>query len=237
MDHDIYAIYININRVAGSGASDAICNIGIDPAGGTSFTTLIPDLLCSSASVYAASFNGASGGISYYFPIFIPAGSSVGAQFSTNASVNDPYAFVTLYGQPSRPDAINVGRWVDSYGITAASSSGTAVTPGTSSPGAWTSLGTPTRSGWYTQVGIGINDSTMAAESYLCDLAVGDASNKRIITEHNIFSTDTLEQMSCDYRDEQCYAPVTTSDIIYGRIQASATANSNLSLAAYVLGG
>ncbi|WP_372810099.1 hypothetical protein [Litorivivens sp.] len=235
--HDIYAVYININRIGGGAASDTICNIGIDPAGGTSFTTLIPDLLCSAAAVYAASFNGASGGISYYFPIFIPAGSSVGAQFSTNGAVNNPYAMLTLYGQPSRPDAINVGRWVDSYGITAASSSGTAVTPGTSSPGSWTSLGTPSRSGWYTQVGLGINDSTMAAEAYLCDLAAGDASNKRILTEHNLFATDTLEQMGNCYRDEQCYGMVTTSDTLYGRIQASATGNSNLSLAAYVLGG
>lgn len=239
VDHDIYGVYINVNSLSGNGAaSDSICNIGIDPAGGTSYSVLIPDLLVSAASIFYSTFNATGGGVSYYFPIFIPAGSSVAAQFSTNGvGGNNPYALVTLYGQPSRPDAINVGRWVDSLGINAGTSTGTAVTPGTSSPGSWTSLGTPARSGWYTQLGMGINNSSCVAEGYLCDIAAGDGSNKRILTEHNKYCTDTYEQLSNLYRDQQCYGNVSTSDVLYGRIQASATANSNLSLAAYVLGG
>lgn len=237
--HDIYGIYINVNQLSGNGqASDSICNIGIDTAGGTSYSVLIPDLLVSAAALFYSTFGAAGGGISYYFPIFIPAGSSVGAQFSTNGTGgNNPYALVTLYGQPSRPDAVNVGRWVDSIGINAGTSTGTAVTPGTSSPGSWTSLGSPGRSGWYTQLGMGINDASCAYEGYLCDIAAGDASNKRILTEHNKYSADSFEQLACSYRDQQCFGIVSTSDTLYGRIQASGTSNSNLSIAAYVLGG
>lgn len=239
VDHDCYGIYINFSDMTGSGASaDGICNVGIDTAGGTSYTTLIPDLLMSNAAVFFTNGNSIAGGIHYYFPIFIPAGSSVGVQFSvSNSPANAPTAMCTLFGQPTRPDAINVGRWVESVGITSATSSGTSVTAGTSSPGSWVSLGSPTRSGWFTQVGMGLLDTSAASEGYLCDIGAGDASNKRILTESTMYNTDGFEQLACLRRDDHGYGIVSTSDVLYGRIQASGTSNSNLSIAAYVLGG
>ncbi|MGH7949134.1 MAG: hypothetical protein ACREQF_07925, partial [Candidatus Binataceae bacterium] len=82
---DAYFIAIQINsNNAAAAARDTIIDIGVDPAGGTSYTVLIPDLLGSCASNLAAISATAGCGIWYYFPLWIKAGSTIGARASVN---------------------------------------------------------------------------------------------------------------------------------------------------------
>ena len=100
---DAHGILININSVSTStAAKDCIVTIGIDPAGGASYTAFIEHLLCSCAGAYASAQCGA-GGVNYYFPVRVPSGSSIAAKASVNnATVGTVRVAVTLY-RTTRP--------------------------------------------------------------------------------------------------------------------------------------
>ena len=235
MARDAFGLLININSNAVSAAGrDAIVDIGIDPAGGSSYTVKIPDLLGSCASPY----NVGQGGCWYYFPLWIRAGSSVGARASVNnATVGTLRVTATAYGSPRNRKAIRVGTYVEAVGITAASSRGTTVTSGTTAEGAWTSLGTIARDSWWWQLGMGVNDTTMSALAYHADLAVGDASNKTNIIENALVTTTAAEQLGIAPQYVDCQKVAPAGSTVYGRLQCSGTADSALSLAGYALGG
>lgn len=232
---DVFGLLINVNSGNKSAAAkDMLVDIGVDPSGGTSYTVLAPDLITSCAAPY----NIGNGGVWYYFPIWIRAGSRIGARASVNnATVGTVRVNVTCFGQPRNRQLIKVGTRIEAIGVTGASSSGTAVTSGTTTEGSWTSLGTLTNPAWWFQVGMGVNDTTMAALAYHLDVAIGDASNKDIVIENSLITTTTGEQLNNmpNVADVGKYAPAGTN--VYGRMQCSGTPDSNLSMVAYALGG
>lgn len=105
--------------LVGSSGMTRLLNVGIDPAGGTSYQVKIPNLPASSqASVDACFLSGT------FFPLEIPAGSTVAVQ--TSASVASSGAGeVGIQLQPSGP-LFPVGPGVyTSYGADTANSRGT----------------------------------------------------------------------------------------------------------------
>jgi hypothetical protein len=233
---DAYGILINVNsNNVSAAARDTLMTIGFDAAGGSSYTDFITDLICSNATVYTQS----AGGIWYYFPIFIKAGTSIAAKASVNnATVGTLNAFVRLYCKPSCPEAVKVGSYVTTFGATTASSSGTAITPGTASEGAWTQIGSAlTKPHWYWQVGFGANDAAMVANVYDVDVGVGDASNKKVLISNLPVITSAIE--SCTwFQPAQCSGFGATGDIVYARAQVGpSAADSSLSVAVYAVGG
>jgi hypothetical protein len=235
--NDVYGILININSNAVSAAArDALIDIGTDPAGGTTFTAVIPNLLGGSASTSIL----IGGGHWYYFPLAIKAGSTIGAAASVNnATVGTLRVNCIVFGKPTRPEMCKTCQRVTAYGITTASSSGTAVTPGTTSDGTWTSLAaTIAERNWWWQVGVGINQATITAVGYTADLGVGDATNKRIIIQDQYYAGDIAENwgmVGLNPVNQGAYD--TPSGVtVYGRLQASGTAVTGLSMAAYGCG-
>lgn len=82
--HDCEYLWLGI---AGTGASNAasaaLMDLLIDPAGGTSWTSIIDDLLAGWATGSATFFTGTSVAglpIEYHFPLWLPAGASIGAR-------------------------------------------------------------------------------------------------------------------------------------------------------------
>jgi hypothetical protein len=228
-----YGILININSNGNSTLlRDLIVTIGIDPAGGTSFTDYIPHLLGSCAQVYEGI------GVEYYFPLRVPAGASVGAKASVNnVTVATCRVAATLYCQPSRPDLVRAGSFVRTFGDVAASSTGTAVTPGTTSEGAWTQLGSAlAESLWYWECGFGINNGTMTSNGYHLDVGLGDASNKRVaVYNTRIFTTGAETLSKVGYG---AYARGAVGDLVYGRMQVGPNAaDAGISMIAYGVGG
>lgn len=236
MANDAWMVLININsNFVAAAARDTLVDIGIDPAGGTSYTVLIPDLLGSCAGPL-----NIGSGLWYCFPLHIPAGASVAARASINQAVGGTLrVFAQVFGLPRRPELCAKGTFCRAIGVVSGSSRGTTITSGTTSEGAWTSLGTTADDLWWWQLGMGVNDSTMTAQNiYACDLSFGDASNKDIIIEEQEFvvvsASEALATPGCI---AGCNRHVKSGMTIYGRMQCSGTADSALSMAAYGVGG
>jgi hypothetical protein len=230
---DVFGVYVVVSANAVSTAArDTLLDIGVDPAGGSSYSVLLPDLLVSSANTYLVF------GIAYYFPIWIRAGSSVAARASVNnATVGTLRTAITVYGSPKDRRLVRVGTKCKAYGIDAANSTGTAITSGTTSEGSWTALGsTVSERNWWWQLGFGINNAAMTNVIYHCDLAYGDATNNVMLFENRLASTTTLEQVSVPLSVGGDRA-VPSGGTCYGRMQASATPDAGLSLAAYGVSG
>jgi hypothetical protein len=233
---DAHGILININSAASSTfARDCLVTIGIDPAGGSSYSTFIEHLLGSCAGSYASAQCGA-GGVWYYFPVRVPAGASLAAKASVNASTVGTVNVACSLWRSTRPDAVYVGSFVQTFGATAASSSGTSVTAGTTGEGAWVSVGTVTVPIRAWEVGMGINDPTMTVNTHHCEVGIGDASSKKLaIHDHPVVinSAESLgKAAACSYRT------AAVGDVVYVRCQVGpSAADASLSMIAYGVGG
>ena len=233
---DVFGLLINFNSNGVSAAiRNTLADVGVDPAGGTSYSVLIPDLLLAGASTYDTGANG----IWYYFPIWIRAGSTVAVRAQVNnATAGSFRCHMKALGSPRDRQGVRVGTFVRSFGVTAATSSGTAIVSGTTSEGAWTQIGSATADPlWWWQLGFGVADTTMTALVYNADLSVGTATNKTIVAEDvPIASTSTEAVSSTPQRDQSMYMTQSGQNV-YARIQCSGTPDSTLSVAAYGLGG
>ena len=152
LTEDVWFIMINVNSGAVSAASrDMLIDIGVDPAGGSSYVVKIPYLLASSSAPY----NVSHGGCWFGFPLRIKAGSSIAARAQVNnATVGTVRVLAWVYGQPRRPETTRTGSFVRSFGQTTGSSSGTTTVPGTTADGTWVQLGSALAEPlWWWQLG------------------------------------------------------------------------------------
>lgn len=175
---DVHFLYLSFGGL-GSSAVDSAClaDILIDPAGGTSWASLIDDLTIGFSPNPATS--GISMACNYAFPLFIKSGASVGVRARTaNASnITTPRVFIWAYGGPTRPDMWWCGQKVESLGPVPTTSKGVSVTPGnTGAAGSWTSVGSPT-SARYGSIQLGLNgsDSTMLSVAYFWQIGISSA--------------------------------------------------------------
>ena len=234
-DH-AYEIWININsvRVAGAAHSSMVM-IGVDNAGGSTYVDLIPDLVGGPAGDYAGS-NG-QGGVWYRFPVFIRAGSSIAAKGSRSVGTTAFNIHCIVYCRPSRPELVRAGSFVRAYGSALASSQGTSVTPGGAAEGTYVELGTFAEPIWYLETGVGIDNATIGLNAYACDLAVGDATNKKVAVQDLLIATNTAEELRKDPVGGR-YIMGAVGDKVYGRAQAGPLATvTGFTMAAYGVGG
>ena len=143
--HDVEYLRLLIACSLTSGAvNDILMDLLIDPAGGTSWSVLIPSIMCCKGDLAVG--GGSPGSFSGYdFPVWIPAGASLGAQArcaetTLTAPVIKPVLFA--YGGNANPASWWCGQRVTAIGINASASTGQAHTPGSSgSFSTWTNLG------------------------------------------------------------------------------------------------
>lgn len=171
---DCYWIYMQIHSGAtAAAAKNHLIDIGVDPAGGTSYTAIISNLDCGASPALTV-----AGTKEHIFPFFIKAGSSVAVRVQgSNATVGTIRCAARFYGQPTRPEAVPVGSFSQTFG-TITNSNGNAVTPGNAADGSWTDLGAVTSPLWWWQVGYGIDNATITAEYTYIEVAFGDTTNK-----------------------------------------------------------
>jgi hypothetical protein len=236
--HDTYLVKLCINfGNSSTAARDLLVTIGIDPAGGTSYSDFIVNLMGSCASSFqsGAAAGAGIGGHWYEFPVRIPAGSTIAAKASVNnATAGSVAVAIWCYGQPSAPETIKYGSYVETIGANTAASNGTAVTQGTTSMGSWTSLGNTTKDLWFFQFGVGSNNASFVVTSHIAELSCG-ANNDMIIT-NGYFSMGSQESMG-KLPHSQGFRRVPAGTTIYGRSQSSNTAATSFSMAAYGVGG
>lgn len=234
---DIFEIWINIESVAVSGAAhDSLVTIGVDPAGGSSFTDLISDLLGGCAGSYASGTAGA-GGVWYRFPLKIQAGTSVGAKGSRSNGTQGFGVHCVLFGKPTRPELVRAGSFVRTFGSNPSGSNGTSITPGTTSEGAYVDLGTLADTLWFWEVGIGVGNSATNTNTYHVDVAIGNASNKKTVINNLPFRTSTSEDITKG-PGAGGYLTGINGDHVYARAQVGPNGVvGGVTVAAYGVGG
>lgn len=233
-DETFYMEIIFTNGSTSTASRDILVNLGFDFAGGTTYTDLtISHLLASSASAMGVA-NGP--GVSYEFPVRLPAGTAVAASASVNnGTVGTVSVQIKLYGKPSRPDLIRYGSFVRTYGAVTAASKGTTITPGTVADGAYVAMGTTTDDIWAWEFGVGLDTGTMSARNYAFDLAVGDATNKKIVIQDavvNVSSAESIFKAAALMHSES-----KSGDVVYIRAQSSGSLAGVYSAIAYGVGG
>lgn len=174
--HDVE--YLEIGFSASSSPSglnnSCLVDILIDPAGGTSWTSIIDDLLAG--FVGQTGSNNAINQRFYKFPIWIPAGASVGAVGRTaNGTTFNLRCNVWAYGGNSNPASWWCGQKVTTYGATPASSIGTDHTAGNSgSYSSWATIAASTEDHQAFNFGVqGIHTTAQAGRAYYFQFGVG----------------------------------------------------------------
>ncbi len=173
LTQDCYGIFINVNNVFSAGVFRQLAlELSVDYSGGTTWTPLLSNIVASQANNYAG-----GSGITYYFPVFIPAGSAVAVAGRSSAATTFGVA-IKYMSTPTNPTMVKCASYLDTVGLTLGSGTvtGTSVTPGTTNEGAWTLLGQTLKRMWWWQVACQHSDTTMTALNYHVDLAVGDTN-------------------------------------------------------------
>lgn len=190
---DIYLIEIRIRRAANTATTDTtmLYTIGLDPAGGTSYTDTINHLMFRAPN----STNGV-GINTYTFPLFIQAGTSIGVKcMNTAATGGNSRVSVHLWGDPKHPEMAWAGKGVETIGVTLGTPpTGVSVTPGAASQGAWATIGTTTNDCHWWQMAFKSGGDTVDANiAFSCDLAVGNGTARQIVINRALFETTTNE--------------------------------------------
>lgn len=230
-------LFINVHEgQTSANIKDHLLDIGVDPAGGTSYTAVISNIVCGASSGTAIP----GGGHRFVFPLFIKSGSSVAARIQgSNATAGTVIVAAKFYGQPSNPEAVPKGMFAECIG-TITNSGGTAFTPGNAADGTWVSLGTTVNALWWWQLAYQVSNGTITAEQTYIDLAVGDATNKRII-KRLVHCGQTAEQIAdcvtSNLNFAECYCPVPAGSTMYVRGRCANAPDSGYNAVAIGVGG
>lgn len=149
LTHDVEYLRIGLHGFSVSSAnSSTLVDIMIDYAGGTSWETvpLIPDLLGGFTPIAYTDYASAASGIAswYDFPLFVPAGASLGARAQTarTSDITTGRVVVQARGGNRNPGSWWCGQRVTAIGINTGTSVGTLITmPLQPSFSAWGNVG------------------------------------------------------------------------------------------------
>ncbi len=177
LSHDVEFLVIGFSSSSSSSGVNNSClvDVLVDPAGGTSWAyTLVEDLLAG--FVLQAGSNGSMFQRAYYFPLWIPAGASIGIQGRTAHTSN----FILrcnmwAYGSNRNPASWWCGQKVTTYGATPASSTGTNHTAGNSGAySSWTTIAASAADHQAFNIAVqGVGGTTMNAGAYHFQFGVG----------------------------------------------------------------
>ena len=234
--YDVCLIYIAIGGGnTSAGQKDHLLDIGVDPAGGTSYTAVINNIVCGQTQAVTTGWD------EFVFPLRIKAGSSVAVRVQgNNATAGTVRVVADFYGRPTQPQCVPVGQWSETIG-TITNSAGTSVTPGNAAEGAWTSLGTTTKNLWHWQIGMQLSNATITAQYTTFDLAYGDATNKEIILEDmaiGFYCTAEIKATTLRGRAMiRATRPVPAGSTIYARARCSTAPTATYNCTAIGIGG
>lgn len=232
-DEDSWGIWLTFTSGSGSN-TDTLCDIGVDTAGGTSYSVVIPNLIAGYAAAVASTTTLAR---TYFFPIFIPKGSTVAARAQQGLSTVVSFKLrCRLLQKPTHPELMKCGTFVEDIGTNSTTSKGVSITPGASkSWGSWTSIGSPTRDAFYWHGEIGI--ASARGQNYLADWGVGDGTTFRTLLEAQTVGTgsgqNSAEWIPAAWR----YATLPAGAGLYCRIQGGDGTLDPCYGAIYVVGG
>jgi hypothetical protein len=225
----IYAGYLS------GQAKNFLADIGIDPAGGSSYQPIISNIICGESGSLATSYHGHK----LFFPIYIPQGASIACRIQgSHAIATTSRVLMMLYKRGAFPECFPQGFFCETIG-SITNSNGVSFTPGNATDGSWVQLGTTTLPLWWWQHTFQCDNATAGAEYLYIDLAYGDASNKVIInrTIGVISASENLSTELGAYEWPRCYCPVPAGSNIYIRGRCNDAPNTGYNALAYGIGG
>lgn len=233
---DIWGIYVQVlNGFTSTAIKSHLLDIGYDPAGGSSYTTLISNIVCGAASGGASL---AAQGHTFYFPIKIPSGSTIAGRVQgSNGTAGSVVIAIKAYGKPSEPAMVPCGSYAETVG-TISGSQGVSFTPGNATDGTWASLGTTSKDLWWWNVAYQVSNGTITNENCYIDIGWGDGSNKHVIATklHSGGTTETCGEASSPHILEG-YALVPAGNTMYIRGRCSNAPDSGYNGVAVGIGG
>lgn len=231
---DVYLMELHVYNVSGTGSRPQLMDIGVDPAGGTSYTYIINNIVCGNTGANTTAAHG------YYFlfPLFIKSGSQVACRTQNGQASITTSVAANFLGYRSRPEFFPVGSFSETIG-TPSNSNGQSFTPGNAADGSWADLGATSKAMWWWQLSYQINNTTVTAEYTYIDLAWGDASNKHIIMRavHGGTTAETCSDLFTANRSIGCYCPVPAGANLYVRGRCNNSPDSGYNALAIGIGG
>lgn len=144
LTHNSHFLSISLGYDGSTCSTDILCalvNILVDPAGGTSWSTKITSL---AHDILGAPDGSKMSGCSYIFPIYIPAGTSIGAEsaFTTTTTAGlQVRVLARAVGGPNNPGSWWFGQTVETLGDNTVATLGTSVAVSSGEWSAWTNVG------------------------------------------------------------------------------------------------
>lgn len=211
-----------------------LLDIGIDPAGGSSYGAVISNIICGNSAAQAAGRFGQ--GFTFMFPLMIPAGATIAARIQgSNGTAGTVRVFIWTYGSAGNGiECIKAGTFSETIG-TITNSAGVTFTPGNAAQGAWALLGTTSKDLWWWQVGVQLNDTTSQDEACTYELAYGDGTNMTSIVSRVYGALNASEEISQALHFGYC--PVPAGSSIYIRGACSEAPSSTYNGVAIGIGG
>lgn len=240
---DCYGILIGFSGRSTSGAAvRCLTDLLIDPdagigGAGSAWSVIIANLYANAPTL------GVAGAIGqwYYFPLYLKAGTAIGTAHQDLVAGTMPLrVMIRVFGKPKRPDMVKCGTKVQTLGAVVGSTNGTAVTPGSSAMGSWSaSLGQISGDKWWWQLGIGSNDTSMTARSYLFDIGA-NATNKILCAQgipYNVVGTAEQAGMGA-MGFIPPYKEISNGQDVYVRgASVGGSPDSSMTATVYALGG
>lgn len=178
--------------------TSSLMDIAIDPAGGTSYTVIVSNMLCGSVGGPVQ-----VGTRSMLIPVSIPRGSSIAARYQSVSAGHTMQIGCRLYGgvHPNQP-RLHRGPLI-TYGVTEATSSAINVVNAGSpnTKGAWAAIGTASRQHSGVVVGLQLGTGTTGNERPFYDIGMdpaGGTAYTTIIPEIAAASSTAEEMVSAD---------------------------------------
>lgn len=186
---DCYGIFVQVAKTAVSATdTSAVLDIGVDAAGGSSYTAKVSDLLVGFADDTNA--NSGNGGMQQYLlPIKIASGSTVAIRGQTvrgSAQAASVRVQAFLASSGPLPGTTNC----TTYGVSG--TTGTAVTPGNGAWGSWTNIGgTLAANTQAVAIGVQCAGATVSRDAFRLEIGVSSAA----ISGEYIVKSSTTETM------------------------------------------
>lgn len=224
-------VYVAGTGVNGSDTS-GLLDVGADPAGGTSYTAVIPNLLIGHTP---AGTNLSESGM-VTVPVYIPAGATVAIRNQGIVTSDVAEVGLTVHGGiPTSDPYPQIGLVVD-YGTATASSSGT--TPANAIAnvlGAWVELTAATT---HPHRGLTVAmqgaDNSFVASEFLVDIGIGAASSEVAIIERIHAFGHQAEELWITTNGRVYHRPIPEGSRLAVRAQSSAAdEQDNLDVAVY----
>ena len=188
-----YGIMVQLAGLQTTASTNQRCLVDIALGGAGAEVVIIPNLTCGNVADYVAS---SAQGVSYFFPIYIPAGVRVAAtsQASTGADVVN--VAVRLFQHP-----MGAGGWfgsrVTAYGADTTNSRGTSVTPAQNAFTTVTQIvASTTYPIRYMQMGYDLLSDTTGASTRMLAKIIGGASAVTLVDMLPLKESTTIEAVN-----------------------------------------